>query len=656
MITQRPADTQWVRQAFMLPKKAIDDTDKFRRQFTAGYRKFSDTSLGGNAAINPPPQFCNFSDIPERRFTNVSLGEGRWYSEVIENNSIYVHMRFGVASYNSLTSFFGNFYSTDAARLARTGRGPDLAYWLGRVAGFVVSIRFVGFILAGQIWKFITQKPSTKYYYLKPTMPSYWNAVQGVVNTIAAGLGIVAGQGLEEYKDGASGLTPLDISERNRMLPTVWQSTGGLNMYAVATRYQRLADVQARKLAQIRDNAGDLENAKALYERFLKEPIYEEPGYGDWDSYVTGWAGLDQGTAIPPRKVIEPNSQQTPDSQTETSFFDEAAENFLDFIGVGPNQTEGDGRLMQYFLAEARDGAQFITLRVDDPGSVSESFSNSAKESDIASSINSMSSTGRNLRFSFANGNISDGIIGKTVQGVLGAARSLVEGFADSLSVSGLASLMGNAFVDIPKHWDQSTANLPRMQYTLELRAPYGNDISRLQSLMVPLAYLLCGALPLAAGPQSYTSPFLCEAYCKGRAQTKLGIIDSLEITRGTGNMKFRNDGHPLAIDVSFSVLDLSSVMTMPIATFSPIDAANPLGGWSKLLMADDSSYDNYMAVLTGLGLVDQIYFLPKLKRNFYKNVLNFDTYFSKAHFANYLFGTAPGRLISAFANQTNRA
>lgn len=660
MFTERPKDSDWVRQAFLLPKRAIDQTDRFRRQFTAGYRKFSDTTLGGNPALNPPPQFCDFSDLPEKRFTNVSMGEGRYYSEVIENNSIYLHMRFGVASYNSLTRFFGNFYNTDAARLARTGRGPDLMYYAGRVAGFVVAVRFVGFILVGQIFKFLTQKPSTKFYYLKPTMPTYLNAVQNIVNTMAAGLGIVQGQGLEEYKDGASGLTPLDIAERNRLLPTVWQSeNGGINVYSVTGRYQRLADVASRKLAAIRDNAGDLENMRALYERFLREPVYAERGHGDWDEYISAWTGLDAAKKIPPRRVVEADSQQppaeTPTSQTPAEFFDEVADDFYSFLGISESNKEGDGKLMQFLIAEARDGAQFVTFRVDNPGPGSESFSNSAKDSDIAGTINSMSSTSRNLRFSFANGNVSDGIIGKTVQGVLGGVRSFMEGVADSLSISGLASLMGNAMVDIPKHWDSSSASLPKLTFTMELRAPYGNDISRFQSLMVPLAYLLAGVLPLATGAHSYTSPYLCEAYCKGRGQTKLGLIESLEITRGTGNMGFRTDGHPLAIDVSISILDLSSIMMMPINTFSPLDAINPVGGWGKMFMADDSSFDNYMATLCGLSLTEQIYFLPKLKKRFYKTVLDFDSYFSKAHFANYAMGTFPGRIISGIANPTNR-
>jgi hypothetical protein len=84
-------------------------------------------------------------------------------------------------------------------------------------------------------------------------------------------------------------------------------------------------------------------------------------------------------------------------------------------------------------------------------------------------------------------------------------------------------------------------------------------------NIYIPLAMIMAGALPLATGKQSYTSPFLCEVHDRGRLLTRLGIIDSLSITRGTSNLGFNNVGKAMSMEISFSVLDLSSIMSMPI-------------------------------------------------------------------------------------------
>jgi hypothetical protein len=136
--------------------------------------------------------------------------------------------------------------------------------------------------------------------------------------------------------------------------------------------------------------------------------------------------------------------------------------------------------------------------------------------------------------------------------------------------------------------------------------SPYGNPISQLLNLYIPLSMLLAGALPLATGKQSYTSPFLCQLFDKGRCQTRLGIIDSLSITRGTGNLGFDNEGHAMAIDITFTVKDLSSIMYMPIAEGFSL---NPLNG----IFDDDTVFSDYMAVISGMSLNDQTYRMRKL-------------------------------------------
>ena len=56
-------DTDWIRQSFMLPRKSIANADSIRRTLTDARFKFTDTTLGGNFAINPPPQFTRYADL-----------------------------------------------------------------------------------------------------------------------------------------------------------------------------------------------------------------------------------------------------------------------------------------------------------------------------------------------------------------------------------------------------------------------------------------------------------------------------------------------------------------------------------------------------------------------------------------------------------------
>lgn len=655
-------DKDWIRQSMILPAHAIDEVDSRRRTYTQAMFGYQDTTLGGNQAINPLPQYTEYADLnAERLFPTISRGMGRKYEEMHNSNAILVHMRFGVPAFNSLTSFFTNFYNSDASRLARTGRTGGVGFFIGRVIGFAASIYFLPLILVGQAIRFLAQKPSTRYYYLKPAMPLYWNALNTMTNMYSANAGFVSALNPQDYgTELASGLSPGDTAERNRLLPDIYRTDGTVDVYKVATRFQRISNARLEKLQEIRENASSLQEAQSRYRDFLSQPIFEPQGR-PIKEYLNAYFGAKSATPLPEEtRTITPDNAPTEagaeGSQASggsgTTFLSQVAESYESLFKTEGGEDASWGDMMK---AELRDGAQFITFRVDDTGPVGESFSNQVRDSDLKSFIDGMSNGARSARFSFANGNVSDGLLGQAVGAITQFVGNIVSGAAHQLGVSGLASLAGNALVDIPKHWDGSTANLPRMQYTIQLRTPYGNEMSRFQNLIYPLFCLLAGALPLSTGAQSYTSPFLCELYCQGRAQTRLGMIDTLDIQRGVGDVGFTQEGKALAIDITFSVVDLSSVMHMPITSqFNPIDYLLP-GGLSKMFGSDDSSFGDYMAILSGLGLTDQIYPLRKLKRNWYRNQLEFNSWFSASHMTNWIGGWSSVRMLSGLYNATDR-
>jgi hypothetical protein len=697
-------DVSWVRNSFLVQSSDLDNIDKQNRFYTTAILKYTDTTPGGNIAINPPPQFTAFADPKAPSRKSGGKGMGIYYSEAIDDHSQVIHMRFGMPEFNSLTQFFTHFYNSGAGMVARTGRAPSVLYQIGKAAGFVVSVmnwKLLGFMMLGVGLRFMMNKPSSKFYYLKPAMPVYWQVVQTIVNQIAVNKGVIprAGGAVADptvnrtiadnyaFDDGGN-------QRLHDLLPDIFFEKGGIDVYALATRAKRLQRKQHQLEMQTLGNSSvNLNTAiQSLFSPQNKLTDDKRPNFPD---YQKKW--FDTANSKP--KPSTGDSGNTPDAGSEALDTTEA----------------GNAGLFDFFKAELDDGSAFVSFRVDPTGPVSESFSNQAGDSPLASKINSMSSQSRETRFDMADGNVSSNAIAQAVQGIVGDVASFVGGLGDGLGFSGVAALGGSAFVDIPKHWTSASAELGRSTYTIQLRSPYGNPVSQLLNLYLPLAMLLAGALPLATGPQSYTSPFICELYDRGRRQVRLGIIDSLQITRGTGNLGFDEQGNAMGIDVSFSVLDLSNLIYLPIsqgltqsasqqlgelgfdigaaaggvaggvagsaagpvgtvagvaggaaaggtvgaaalgAVGVGVDAINNVQDSLNGLFDGDNPFADYMAVLGGMGLADQIYMMRRLKLNLTMQMAQWRSWLTPAHFASMAGDLLPARLVGMFFKGTNK-
>lgn len=694
-------DRDWVRQSFLVNKGDLELVDQQNRTFSTASLKFTDTTPGGNFAINPPPQFTRFADLKpaENSPFKGSKKLGRYYSEAIDDTSQLIHMRFGVPEFNSLTTFFSGFYNTGAGRLARTGRADGFFYNIGKVVGMVVPLmswKLLAFHYAGVAFRFLTQKPSSRFYYLKPTMPMYWSAVQTIVNQIAVNRGIVPRIASAEVTNAAGEQHAFDAAARAKLhaaMPEIINKDGSIDVYAIANRAQRLARAQHKKMLSMGDESSfDLN--KRIQKLYTEDLTQTAPTY---DSYLSKWL-----KTTPSKPTGAPTAAAAPaapaaDGAAPVQDAGQAAVDngtFSESRSSDPAQREKDtAGLFDFFTAELDDGSAFATFRVNYTGSIGESFSNTVGESEVQGKFNSMSSSSRSTSFNFAGGNLDDGFIGKMVGGVVNAVKDFASGVADGIGISGLAALAGGAFVDIPKHWQSSSAQLPRSTYTINLSSPYGNAFSQLINIDLPLAMLLAGALPMSTGKQSYTSPFILELYDKGRCQTRLGMIDSLQITRGTGNTGFHQDGLALGIEVTFSIVDMSSIMHMPItegfsmsAMQKGADIGAALGGGVGAVTGgvpgavtgvgvgaavggaagygldvasaaldtvvgiwdEDTVFTDYMATLAGMGLADQIYSLRKLKINLTKKLTEWNKLTSPAAFASFAGDIWPARMVSA--------
>lgn len=754
-MTFRIKDKVWVQQSFLLPESALDQVDQRRRVLTSAAYKFTDTTLGGNFSINAPPQFTRFADIrvggsepysrgatngsstkggirwmmstgrfmtdgdnPNSKYTTPSAGMGRYYSEAIDDWGQDVVMRFGVPEYNSLIQFFSNFYSTDAALVSRTGRISTPFATAGKAFGFLLALPLQPIILGGQIIKFLGAWPASKYYYLKPTMYPYWQAVNTIANGIAVNLGVIP-MALTEAQTKVMGLDANYLgnqaemlTEYQKVLPDIFLTSGdkpaGLDVFAIANRAQRIANTfntELQNKLETLNDASQLFNAvnELKDELFAQGKLKKVTSYGI-DQYRNDYMGSERNTSDGNKNYIKLDgtaaTTDTADAAPVDGGSTQAADGAAPVNGTQtppanpPNmnaevesvdpetggrpwynmgsgsENGGDqswvGSLKSMFEAERRDGAQFVTFRTSYTGSSQESFSSSVEESQIAQKFNSTSSSARSARFDWANGKL--GVPG--VDQVMSAVNQFVAGTLEGFQMSGLLALAGNAFVDIPKTWSGSTANLPTAQYTIKLRSPYGTRMSRLMNLYIPLSMLLAAALPLSTGKRSYTSPFICEAYCRGRHAIRLGMITEMSVTRGVGNLGWTQDGDALGIDVTFTITDLSSVMHLPIhsnfgltdmAMQAAGDIAGGLGGqelasyFQKGTYDDDNSFTDYLAVLGGLSWQDMTYANRRWRLARYRQMQNWTSWKSPARASMWFGQTLPGRLINVISAETDR-
>lgn len=597
------SDSSWLKQSFLIKKGAVSAEEKINRMYTSAEFKFQDSSIGGNYVINPPPQYTRYADTRIKGRTSqrkevdlygssINLGMGHYYSEALDDNFQTIHIRFGVPQFNSLTTFFTGFFDAKAGLLARTGRADSSIFRsLGQLAGFAV------FALTWPLWAgslimnavgFAMNKPSSKFSYLKPLMPIYWNAVSNMVNQIGINKGFFPNAPAENQRGSeAFKIDSAALSTYASMMPLVFSDTGAIDVYSIANRAQQKKNQLDKELNQIYDGTGTFEGLVSGYSEKLTS---NTPGKrGTIEDILNSWLESDigkpkEGAGGDFERSMKVNDDGTPKSYT--------------------------AKLLSFANAEYNDGSGFATFRVDSTGSVQESFSSSIVESDLASKFNSTSSSNKAAYYSFAGGNLIGGEVGSVIGAVAGAVTDIAGGVLDSFNISGLLALGGSAFVDIPKHWESSTATIGRQTYTMTLISPYGNPVSQMTNIYIPLCMILAGGLPLSTGKQSYTSPFLVEFYDRGRQQTRYGIIDSISITRGTSNLGFNKDGNAMAIDVSFSIADLSSVMSIPIASQSFLQEINPFQG----LLDDDNVYTDYLNVLSSLSMYDQYYTMSKLK------------------------------------------
>ena len=119
----------------------------------------------------------------------------------------------------------------------------------------------------------------------------------------------------------------------------------------------------------------------------------------------------------------------------------------------------------------------------------------------------------------------------------------------------------------MPKMWDDSSVSLNNITYKVVSNPPYNNTITQIVDMDLVMSMILAGVIPQSVGQSSYTSPFLCKSFLRGKQNIDFGMITSCTITRGTSNVPFNKDNKALGMEISFTITDFSEIVALPTPT-----------------------------------------------------------------------------------------
>ena len=250
--------------------------------------------------------------------------------------------------------------------------------------------------------------------------------------------------------------------------------------------------------------------------------------------------------------------------------------------------------------------AENIIFYLDGMESVSESFTNSTQESSIASTINGYSDMAKEIRYLFGPAGeqaaqlISSGaeLSSNIVEGLTNSLLKSGAGIVNSLAGNGVNAILNGGKIIFPKMWGDSDYSRS-YSIDIKLRSPDHDSLSIFLSILKPYCKLLALTMPRQGDlngeldPNSYWSPFLVRAYSKGLFNIDMGIITSMNVTKGA-QCCWNDDGLPTQIDIQLEIEDLYSHMAMSYGGNSVDMIKNVL---------NNTTYMDFLANMAGLNI-----------------------------------------------------
>lgn len=245
-----------------------------------------------------------------------------------------------------------------------------------------------------------------------------------------------------------------------------------------------------------------------------------------------------------------------------------------------------------------------IPIYLDSETQISESFSNDTTETSLASTVNGFSDTAREIMFLLGltsasmnfdaisadalqnNENLQDYI--NQLQGITGGS-----GFWSSL-VNQAESVATGGRLIFPKIWSDSSFSRS-YNVTVKLRSPDMDNFSLFLNIILPICFFLCLTQPrmMTNNPNAYASPFLVRAMYKGFFNVDMGIITSMDFTKGD-EAQWNSMGIPTSVDVNMTITDLYEAMS--------ITATSATKNWSYDTL-DNTALMDYLMTMCGINV-----------------------------------------------------
>ena len=562
---------------------------------------YTDARIGGNDAINPYWQFDRDDDIvPERLRLDApgvdddNYGMGRVYAEKYDSHQQILWLQMGVPEYNSAAIFIKEAGDETAARIMRNGclRGMVGRFISSAFQAAVWCITLpISLPLTVYRWmRRVSTERITGYYYFRPAMPLYYEMVNSMLSYLAVGMGLYPfvmserkdankreSEKMQGWSSGATGAglnsgRPLFNDSRDIALDgtTIGAETGvpeilknGPDIFLIMNRRARLFQAAASQVT-----------AREL----LRISMENDQTHGN--TYYH---------AAPTAYKADENGQ-------------------IHEVTGNVSDKERDPRFWESLKGNMFGMNDFIGFKIEKGFSPSESVSNSTGELELASKLNSYASQKKEELENSSDSKVLS-MLKKIPDGPKQVLTSIGINFASqAISAVGggdIATVInaGQGFVAMPEVWKSSSFS-KSFSFTVQLRARYGDPTSIYQCIYIPLCMLLGAGLPRAVGASMYTSPFLVRAYCKGFFSIPLGIIESMSISRGTGENSWTEDMLPLAVDVNFQIKDLSPVFFLGLQDIGFMDT-----------FRQNTNMIDYLDTLSGLGLAESTVRLQKALR-----------------------------------------
>jgi len=665
-------DADWIGAAFLVDPIDLPPIDKLNRFWSTANLKFTGSGIGENLAINPPPQPCRLSDprVGARRSggqrvtlaPNTQMGMGPWYSTVIDDNSDLLYLQFGIPEFNSLVSFWSRAADYAKAVIVNTGRSP-ISYQIGSVIGgaaMFIAFPLVSTLVYGvkTLTRLISNTNPFAYYYLKPTMVDFWKSASILATSFAVEGGIshpmFANDNTVADRIGVPvSLDTSDMEEFKKLMPNMFTPNGNIDLMHLVCRAQAIANMQLRIEREMFDDQGLLSTTDFL------GYIQENTSLKRKDETSTGiLSALNEMLSL---MKLPDNVRKHPDIEAnntieklEKSQMKDGGDLLYGYqkplevndLGDSPITTDKDisnvkkdgfvARTTDYakkwtegfkssFDAAVRGGGQYLVLRVDHVGSLSDSGDNSTTEIQSGEWFKNISGASKQLSYSMSGGNVF-----ANEQKILGYVKDFVVGALDKVTfglVSGIAPMLaGGGNILMPKMYDDSSFTPATTSFTIQCLAPSSDVISKMIHEWLVLAAIMAGALPREIGGAAYASPFLCSAFMKGKVNMPLCIIRSFTITRATANLAYDKLHRAMGFDITIDLEDLSPQLVAPVSSsyissiFSSLD--------------DFGAANRYISTICARDLLTNKWSIPRAKMKLSRALLLADSATSSSYSA----------------------